>query len=154
MDDPVMGKRPEDEPRSLNAFDEQRRSGSDQGLPGPLRYESPRDRAMREPRLNVLGMTFACGIGFAVAAAGVLFFSAYLYMGVNTNFLGHNPSMGHTSLRYCAAVYFFLFSGAMFGVVRLSRAPGWRKVGRWWTLGMLLGAGAGMLVEGICFAAT
>jgi hypothetical protein len=157
MPEPTMESQPGDEPPSLNDLGKKVPRPvlvGPLGEPGALPYESPLDRAKREPPVNVLGMTFACAVGFAVAAAGVLFLSAYVYMGVNTDFLGHNPSMDHSPLRYCAAVYFLLFAGAMYGVFRLSKVPGWRRVGRWWAVGMLLGAGAGMLLEGICFVAT
>jgi hypothetical protein len=157
MPEPTVGPTPGEEPKSLNDLGKKvprAKTSGPQGEPGALAYESPVDRAKREPPLNVLGMTFACGIGFTVAAAAVLFFSGYVYMGVNTNFPGHYPSMDRTPLRCCAAVYFLLFAGTIYGVFRLSRVPGWRQVGRWWVLGMLLGAGAGMLLEGICFAAT
>ncbi|HWE97307.1 MAG TPA: hypothetical protein VG269_25335 [Tepidisphaeraceae bacterium] len=149
MPEPSTGPTPGDEPKSLNDLGKETPrpdAGSSQGEPGALPYESPVDRAKREPPLNVLGMTFACAIGFAIAAAGVFFLTIYaFYNGGPTN---------RSTLRYWAAVYFFLFAAAMYGVFRLSYVPGWRRVSRWWILGLLLGAGAGMLLEGICFAAT
>ncbi|MDB5292610.1 MAG: hypothetical protein JWL69_3851 [Phycisphaerales bacterium] len=131
-------------PRRIESGSRAQRRTLSYESPRALSYESLRDVARREPALNVVGMTFACGIGFAVAAVGVLFLSGYVYMGA------HNSTR---ITQVCAAVYFLLFAAAIFGVVRLFKAPGWREVGRWWAFGMLLGAGAGMLVEGICFAA-
>ncbi|MDB5334352.1 MAG: hypothetical protein JWP03_5503 [Phycisphaerales bacterium] len=156
MPEPSTGPQPADEPNSLNELGKEMAptdAGSSQGEPGSLPYESPLDRAKREPPLNVLGMTFACAIGFAVAAAAVLFFSAFVFMGMSSNF-DHSSTTDHSPMRYTAAVYILLFAGTMYGVFRLSHMPGWRQVGRWWALGLLLGTGAGLLLEGICFAAT
>jgi hypothetical protein len=157
MSEPPTGSRPEDEPKPLNEFDEQHPPAKSAGPLGPggaLPYESPLDRARREPPLNVLANTITCAVGFAATAAAVLFFSAFLYMAVNPNFMGHGDASDHPFSRVFAAVYLLLFAGAIYGIVRLFRKPRWREVGRWWTLGALLGAGAGMLLEGICFAAT
>jgi uncharacterized membrane protein (UPF0136 family) len=103
--------------------------------PGPLAYESPRDRALREPRLSIIGMIIGgfAGICVTVFAVGVptgLVFP--LAKALQANELAVTRGLG---IAYLIVAY-------LLGLVtrRAFRSPVPKTVGRSKTLGWLIGS--------------
>ncbi len=113
-----------------------------------LNYEAPRDRVVRDPPVNVLGVTFAFACGFGISAGVAIVVSGFLY------FLAETVASEHIGLRFGALGYCI---AAIFISLRIATAvtrPGFRTIERWFGLGFLMGLGVACLIEGICFAVT
>ena len=123
--------------------------------PNPLPYEAPRDRVEREPPANVLAAAFSVLFGAAISLAATFFVSMYLFVSLNPLAFGGPPSppANHPADHVTGCIYILAFAAIGWVAFLYHRRVAQRSLGRWLSIGLLMGLGVGCLIEGVCFVA-
>jgi len=114
----------------------------------PLIYESPRDYVARNPRTNVLGMTFAFIFGFALSfvvclTLGINVLDIFMPFGFSERSPGHHWMAVVAGLScWCGVVF------CVIRAIRLFKNANITGAARLGLLGILLGAGLSCLLVG------
>ncbi len=117
----------------------------DAGKPVALSYESPLDRAKRNPPKNIVGMTFAFLTGFTMAAIAWVALTVIICV---SWILGNGRFSKLIGL-------FYVIGSALVSLVsaRVTREVKTGDLDRWWTYGALAGTGLVLLLGGVIFLA-